>query len=129
MEIVSIGERIRILREQRNLSDGEFAKELGIAKSTVWAYEDGKKLLTVPHLIRIAEFLGVSADSLLGRSAHHIECDLQNKQGMSGYKLTVDDHPLNEEEVADMISYIQVKRRMGKQRELAKTEQGTPFGN
>ncbi|AQQ54490.1 helix-turn-helix domain-containing protein [Planococcus lenghuensis] len=109
----SIGKKIKALREERNLSDEEFAKALGIAKSTVWAYEGGKKLITVTHLTNIADFFGVSADYLLDRSTDQVKLDLQNKQGLSGYTFVVDNRPMNEDEIADAASYIQVRRRMG----------------
>ncbi|WP_088008672.1 helix-turn-helix domain-containing protein [Indiicoccus explosivorum] len=109
----TIGRKIRELREQRNLSDEEFAKALGIAKSTVWAYEGGKKLITVTHLANIADFFGVSTDFLLDRSTEQVQLDLQNKQGLSGYTFVVDNRPMNEDEIADAANYIQVRRRMG----------------
>lgn len=108
-----IGKKIKDLRVQRGISDEAFAKELGIAKSTVWAYEGGKKLITVPHLTQIADFFGVSTDYLLDRSQEIVKLDLQNTQGLSGYTFVIDNRVMNEDEIAEAASYIQVKRRMG----------------
>ncbi|AQQ55308.1 helix-turn-helix domain-containing protein [Planococcus lenghuensis] len=109
----AIGKKIRALRGQQNLSDEEFAEKIGIAKSAVWAYEGGKKLITVPHLTKIADFFGVSTDFLLNRSTSKVKLDLQNKKGLSGYIFVIDNRPMNEDEIADVAAYIRTRRRMG----------------
>ncbi|AQQ55266.1 helix-turn-helix domain-containing protein [Planococcus lenghuensis] len=108
----SIGKKIKMLRDQSNLSDGEFAKKLGIAKSTLWGYESGKKTVSIPHLSAIADFFGVSTDFLLDRSAGQVELDLQNKQKLAGYTLLIDNHPMNDAEIEEAIAYIRTRRRM-----------------
>ena len=60
------GSRLRELRKSRNMSQTELADALGTSQSTIADYERGKVFPTVPVIIRIAKFLNVSADYLLG---------------------------------------------------------------
>ncbi|AUD14856.1 MULTISPECIES: helix-turn-helix domain-containing protein [unclassified Planococcus (in: firmicutes)] len=108
-----LSKKIKDLREVRGLSPEELADRLGFAKSTVWAYESGKKQVSVVHLERLADFFEISVDSLLDRNDRTINVDLQNANFLNEYTVMLDDQPLNEAELAEAASFIQVKRRMG----------------
>ncbi|ALS75993.1 transcriptional regulator [Planococcus plakortidis] len=108
-----LSKKIKDLREARGLSPEELADRLGFAKSTVWAYESGKKQVSVVHLERLADFFEISVDSLLDRNDRTINVDLQNTNFLNEYTVMLDDQPLNEAELAEAASFIQVKRRMG----------------
>lgn len=108
-----LGKKLRNLREQKGLSPEELADELKLAKSAIWAYESGKKQITVSHLSMIADFFKVSVDDLLDRVNRTIDLDLKNTKAISEYNILLDNKPLNEKEIAEAASYIQVKRRMG----------------
>ncbi|MDN7245084.1 helix-turn-helix transcriptional regulator [Planococcus shenhongbingii] len=103
-----LGKKIRDLREARELSPEQLAEKVGFAKSTVWAYESGKKQISVSHLSMLADFFDVSVDSLLDRTEKVIDLSTIND-----YKILLDNKPLDETEIAEAASYIQVKRRMG----------------
>lgn len=108
-----LGKKIKDLREERSLSPEQLAEEVGFAKSTVWAYESGKKQISVSHLSMLADFFDVSVDRLLDRTERVIDLDLQDDSTISDYNLVLDNKPLNKNEIAEAASYIQVKRRMG----------------
>ncbi len=57
---ITFGERIRQLREKRGLSSMALAKQLGISRQHLWAWETGLKPVTSHRLARVAEALGVS---------------------------------------------------------------------
>lgn len=62
------GERLRMLRSMKgNLSQKDFAVELGIPQPTLSSYESGKIKPTVDAIINIADKCGVSMDWLCGR--------------------------------------------------------------
>ena len=61
-----IGERIKILRTERNLTQAALAHALGIAKTTLAAYEQDKNEPSNETFIKIANYFNVSADYLLG---------------------------------------------------------------
>ncbi|MFP3324406.1 helix-turn-helix transcriptional regulator [Planococcus sp. SIMBA_160] len=108
-----LSKKIKDLREARGLSPEQLADQLGFAKSTVWAYESGKKQVSVVHLERLADFFEISVDSLLNRDDRTVNIDLQNMNFLNEYTVMLDDQPLNEAELAEAASFIQVKRRMG----------------
>lgn len=105
--------KLKELREQKGLSPEQLAAELGLAKSTVWAYEGGKKQVSVDHLSRLADFFDISTDFLLDRTNRTVDLNLQNLVETSEYKLWIGDQPMNRKELEEAASYIQVKRRMG----------------
>lgn len=107
-----LSKRLKDLREAKGLSSEELAKNIGLAKSTVWAYENGKKQVSVEHLERLADYFEVSVDSMLNRSERTLNLDLQNTSFLNDYNLMLDDQPLNQYEIAEAASFIQVKRRM-----------------
>lgn len=69
--------------------------------------------MSVVHLERLADFFEISVDSLLDRNDRTINVDLQNTNFLNEYTVMLDDQPLNEAELAEAASFIQVKRRMG----------------
>lgn len=54
-------------RAKKNISQAAVAKELGISWRAYQRYEAGERLPTVPILIALADFFGVSLDYLVGR--------------------------------------------------------------
>lgn len=61
-------ERFELLRKERNLSNTDFAKFLGMSRQTVGFYLNGERVPDALTLIKIAEKCNVSADWLLGLS-------------------------------------------------------------
>jgi transcriptional regulator with XRE-family HTH domain len=55
-----LGQRIKELRKQENVTQEELAERLGIAKVTVTLYEGGRNNFTFKTLQRIADALGYS---------------------------------------------------------------------
>jgi transcriptional regulator with XRE-family HTH domain len=60
-------ERLRELREEKDLSMAALGKEIGYTYSSVSRWESGVHIPTIDILNKLAEFFGVSADYLLGR--------------------------------------------------------------
>lgn len=61
-------ERLAKLRDSRNLSQKEVAKEFGIVVRAYQRYEYGEREPQLSVLIRMADFYGVSIDYLAGRT-------------------------------------------------------------
>lgn len=66
---MSILNRIRDLREDKDLTQSDVAKATGIDQKTLSNYETGKTNPDSYVIIRLAEFFDVSADYLLGRES------------------------------------------------------------
>ena len=58
--------RLKQLRTKRGMSQSELGKIISVAPSTIGMYEQGRRILEVPTLKKIASFFNVSVDYLLG---------------------------------------------------------------
>ena len=61
-------ERIRNLREDKDLTQEDLAKILNCTQACYSHYESGKRDIAVAVLVKLADFYGVSVDYLLGRT-------------------------------------------------------------
>ncbi len=62
-----IGKRLQELRATKNISQTQLAQLLGVSKVSVCGYESGKRIPSLPMLIKLADVFDVSVDTLLGR--------------------------------------------------------------
>ena len=60
-----IANRLKELRQARNISQEKMAELLGISYSTYSKIENAYQNLTIKHLIKISKILNVSADTIL----------------------------------------------------------------
>lgn len=63
----TIGDKIRQYRLSRRMTQADFAYRLGVTGASVSAYENGTRLPSYDILVKIANILGVTTDTLLGR--------------------------------------------------------------
>lgn len=98
---------INKLRKERNKSIDDLATYVGIEPKTLYDYESGKVNIPSSRLIKIAEYLNVSIDEILGFSAAPTEEHtyiINEKE----YKIiqAARSTPLSEDAVADIIKNI-----------------------
>ncbi|MGY4105796.1 helix-turn-helix domain-containing protein [Ignavigranum ruoffiae] len=67
---MNVGQRIANLRTDKNLSQAEFSKCIGVSQSTVGLWETDQRNIPTQTLVKVADFFNVSTDYLLG---HKIE--------------------------------------------------------
>lgn len=60
-----VADRIKFLREQKGYSQTELAKQLGITRSSVNAWELGISVPSTQYIVELAEMFHVSTDFLL----------------------------------------------------------------
>ncbi|RDY70281.1 XRE family transcriptional regulator [Halobacillus trueperi] len=87
---MSYGKRLARLRRTRDLSQEEFARRVGINRSTYARYETGKTQPDFDTLDKIAAFYDVSVDYLLGRSIkpeHSLIDPDEDFEGFFGFDL------------------------------------------
>lgn len=65
--IMSIAENIKYLRKQMGATQEQFAEQVGIKRSLVGAYEEGRAEPRLQTLSRIADVFGVSVDDLINQ--------------------------------------------------------------
>lgn len=63
-------QRLRDLREDRDLRQADVAAFLGISQTVYSRYERGFQTIPIAHLLKLADFYHVSTDYLLGRTNH-----------------------------------------------------------
>ena len=62
----TFGERLRYLRQEKNIGQIQLARELDVGKSIISLWEQGRCEPTLSKLIAIAKFFDVSIDFLAG---------------------------------------------------------------
>ncbi|QBX25298.1 helix-turn-helix domain-containing protein [Streptococcus gordonii] len=102
-----IGERIRNLRELKNIDQMSLAEMLGYkSQSTISKWESGTNLPTGKKLMELAKILGVSTNEILGMSDElYTETDLRK---MAENAKTFDGKPLNEEDIQAIQNIIEI---------------------
>ncbi len=65
-EKIDFGQRVRVLRDKKGLSQKDLADRLGMPRSIVSTYENGHSMPTYGKLIKLACVFEVSTDYLLG---------------------------------------------------------------
>ena len=61
-----VAARIKLLRDQRGMTQTELAKRLGITRSSVNAWEMGISVPSTQYIVELARLFKVSTDYLLG---------------------------------------------------------------
>lgn len=65
---MSVGSRIKMLREEMGLSQRQLAEELEISRPSITKYERDEREPNYMVFLKIADFFGVSTDFLLGKT-------------------------------------------------------------
>lgn len=61
-------QRLKDLRDDRDLSQEEIGKLLNIRQTVYSRYERGAQTIPLQHLLRLADFYNTSTDYILGRT-------------------------------------------------------------
>lgn len=64
--MVNLGERLKTLRTENKMTQGQVATRIGVAVSAVSSYESGVRLPSYPVLIKLSRLFHVTTDYLLG---------------------------------------------------------------
>ena len=64
--MVNIGERLRKLRTENKMTQGQVASRVGVAISAISSYESGVRLPSYTVLIKLSRLFHVTTDYLLG---------------------------------------------------------------
>ncbi|MER6329247.1 helix-turn-helix transcriptional regulator [Streptomyces sp. NPDC001034] len=68
---VNVSEEIRRIRTERRMSQKQLASRIGLNRLQVSRWERGVTYPTLPHLVSLAEALGVSTSTLLDSSLRY----------------------------------------------------------
>ena len=91
-------ENLKILRNQRGLTQAEVASFLNISKQTYCHYEKNRYEPDISTLIKIADFFDCSVDYLIEHKTQkilHLDSFTSLQQEIIGYIQKLDDNQLN----------------------------------
>lgn len=106
---MTLGERLKSLREEQNISREDLAQKLGISYWALSKYENDEREPDYSTLLRLADFFSVSVDYLLCRTNVRKQPTIQAAHRSDGY-----DEPLPQEaldELERFKDYIRHKYR------------------
>ena len=82
---MTIGQRLKNLREDKDLSQQEVARALGVSREAVKMWENDERDIKTQGMIALADFYNVSVDYLLGRvECKSMDLDLQTVCSKTG---------------------------------------------
>ncbi|WP_348773212.1 helix-turn-helix domain-containing protein [Paenibacillus pabuli] len=125
-----LSERLLELRKERRLTQQEISKLLKMARTTYSGYENGTREPDNETLNKIADFLEVSVDYLLGRTDQKKQVlsepsralidslNLTDEEIMKNIRFEVDGIELEEDDVKRFIGLVRLERSMRKKRPL-----------
>jgi len=65
-ELFSLAEKIKLLRERTSLTQADLARQMGLTRSSVNAWEMGLSVPSTQYVVELAKTFHVSTDYLLG---------------------------------------------------------------
>jgi len=65
-ELFLLSEKIKLLREQAGLTQADLARQMGLTRSSVNAWEMGLSVPSTQYVVELAKSFHVSTDYLLG---------------------------------------------------------------
>ncbi|NME95380.1 helix-turn-helix transcriptional regulator [Clostridium cochlearium] len=74
------GDRLKELREEKELTQEELGKFLNVSRQTISGYEAGSIEPSIKNLIKLADIFNVSLDYLLGRTKERYNLNLKDKK-------------------------------------------------
>ncbi len=90
--MVKLNENIRVLRKRLSLTQDQFAQQLGIKRSLIGAYEEGRAEPKLELLQKMAEVFSISVDDLIGKefTSESVIPDKRLSRGKDVVVVTVD---------------------------------------
>lgn len=95
--IVSLTERLKMLRKSKKITQAVLAKAIGKSTSVITHYESGDRMPSYDVLIKLSYFYGVTTDYLLGINDRKI--------------LSIDIAEFSEEQIQSLLSIIDEFRK------------------
>ncbi|MEQ8237758.1 MAG: LexA family transcriptional regulator [Cyclobacteriaceae bacterium] len=89
---MSIAENIKYLRKKAGFTQEQFANEVGIKRSVVGAYEEGRAEPRIQTLLKIAEVLNITSDALISKDLTKGDITTHQRERVKVLSITVDSN-------------------------------------
>lgn len=118
------GERLKMLREEKNLNQTELAALFGLTQNAFSAYERGLREPNIEKMTQIADFFGVSLDFLFGRTNDRKKTyspmtrelldvlHLSDDEIIEQKQATIDGKPVSKEDYKLFIAQVRARRQL-----------------
>jgi transcriptional regulator with XRE-family HTH domain len=107
-----LGEKIKILRKEHDMTQTDLAKKLGIKQPSLNAWEKNKKNPTIPMLKKLSEIFAISIDTLLFDQKDVEILTIKDKALLTKFK-EIDKLTENEKEIIiNMINTLAQKKQI-----------------
>lgn len=102
-------ERLKELREERNLNQTDLAKHLNISQGTIGNWETNKRVPDVKMILKIADYFDVSVDYLLGKTNERRKT-VPNEKSLSEKQQEIIDIvvKLSEDDIKRVLEYAEL---------------------
>ncbi|ABS33754.1 helix-turn-helix transcriptional regulator [Clostridium botulinum] len=74
------GDRLKELREEKQLTQEELGKFLNVSRQAISSYESEETEPSINNLIKLANIFNISLDYLLGRTKERYNLNLEDKK-------------------------------------------------
>lgn len=123
------GERLKLLREHKNMSQSDLAHVLNVVPSTIGMYEQGKREPSFEKMEQLAELFMVSLDYLMGRTDDKNRTfspmtrdlldllHLSNEEIVNMRAAEIDGRPITKEELMQFIIQVRLLRQLEEQKQ------------
>lgn len=96
--------RLKEIRIKRGLTQKELSEKLNIKQNTISSYEIGAIQPSIENLIKLADLLEVSVDTLLGHDSNIIDLDVLSENQKQVVNIVAKE--MEENDVAKVLGYI-----------------------
>jgi transcriptional regulator with XRE-family HTH domain len=105
-----IGQRIKKLREERNITQEAMALQLDVTQSNYGRLEKDDRRLNVVKLLKIVRILDVNILSLFGESANHMQINNENfsPANKEVYDILVESLRSEVQHLKDEVNFLRV---------------------
>lgn len=111
---MKLGDRLKLLREKKGLSQMELARRLNMPNHSISNYERGLRRPSFDALTTMADYFEVSVDYLLGRDPQIVTHDgemLTLERFLDEGKITFQGMPLNQEDVENLTRFLEMMKK------------------
>jgi transcriptional regulator with XRE-family HTH domain len=102
----TVGNKIRLLREERGLSQENMASALDMTQSNYARLEKDDNRISIPRLIVIAKTLDITVTELVGEKAHNVVNQSNNHEAVTYLQTTFQSDKEHIQTLKDEIEYL-----------------------
>lgn len=104
-EDAELGARLKTVRKERGVSQGELAEQIGINQQTISLYEAGALRIPAKELLKIADALKVSLAEMTGKSRSAIT-SVQDKELRKMLSRVEQLPPRKRKQIAEYVEFV-----------------------